>query len=178
MTRLKLWFFEDRNRFELYQTEFAHPLLRAPMTAQRGYVSPGDPQIGHFPWTKGVQALCALFMHAAASGAAAQPLLSGGAGSLAASLDYALSKQSLWLLDMFGMDREGVCLVRRVIWRQNPERKRPGPVSLGLYREAARRDALTLYINGEEERRPDRLEALAGMLPAKIEPRIQIREAA
>lgn len=51
---------------------------------------------------------------------------------MAASLDLAISKQPTWLKDMFGCDQDGLTLARRMILRTNPERKRPGPVSLGL----------------------------------------------
>jgi hypothetical protein len=59
-------------------------------------------------------------------------VLAGARGSSIASLDYAISKQPCWLTDMFGTDSFGISLVRRLILRTNPERKRPGPVFLSL----------------------------------------------
>jgi hypothetical protein len=58
--------------------------------------------------------------------------LRGSTGSSAASLDYAISKQPGWIVDMFGMDGSGHSRIRRLIRRSNAERKYPGPVVLGI----------------------------------------------
>ena len=58
--------------------------------------------------------------------------ISGERGSLAASLDYALYKNPLWVFEMFGADHEGAPFLRRFIVRTNPGRKRAGPVIVGI----------------------------------------------
>jgi hypothetical protein len=73
------------------------------------------------------------------------PLLSGTQGSLAASLDYAMSKQPSWILDMFGFDADGKCIARRLINRSNTERKRPGPVTLALKPLVIRESEIQIY---------------------------------
>jgi hypothetical protein len=83
---------------------------------------------GSFQWTSAVKALCIMFLSSVEDPDGVH--LSGSAGSLAASLDYAITKQPIWLTDMFGTDSDGVCTIRRFVFRTNSERKRPGPVSL------------------------------------------------
>ena len=77
-----------------------------------------------------------------------QPLLEGGRGSLAASLDAALAKPPQWLLDMFGVDANGASLLRRIVQRTNAELKRPGPVSIYLQSAHFNRDNIRLSIEG------------------------------
>src|SRR5690606_36171216 len=54
------------------------------------------------------------------------------AGSPAASLDYAISKEPNWFMDMFGVDESGKCRAKTLFRRQNSERKQPGPVRVWL----------------------------------------------
>jgi len=44
-----------------------------------------------------------------------QAHLEGEMGSLAASLDYAISKKPIWLLDMFGINSDGKAKIRPLI---------------------------------------------------------------
>jgi hypothetical protein len=75
--------------------------------------------------------------------------IQGEGGSLAASLDYALSKQPEWLTDLFGCDHEGVSYARRLILRTNPERKRPGPVVLALNFVYLPISSIEVYVSGK-----------------------------
>ena len=43
-----------------------------------------------------------------------------------------IGRQALWILELFGSDRDGVSLAKRFFRRTNPERKRPGPVSVAV----------------------------------------------
>jgi hypothetical protein len=56
--------------------------------------------------------------------------IDGQGDSPAASLDYALSKQPLWLQDMFGVTPHGKAISKLLFRRMNPDRKRPGPVTV------------------------------------------------
>jgi hypothetical protein len=79
-----------------------------------------------------------------------ESLLSGTRGSLAASFDAALAKQPTWLLDVFGVDAQGNALLRRLVSRDNPELKRPGPVTVFLKSSLIHSITVSLYLNGQE----------------------------
>jgi hypothetical protein len=102
---------------------------------------------GSFQWTSAVKALALLLIKTKA--VPMEALLRGDANSLAASLDYAISKQPVWLTDMFGCDQQGISFARRLILRTNPERKRPGPVTLGINQMYVAADSITVYVNGK-----------------------------
>lgn len=85
---------------------------------------------GSFQWTSAVKGLALLAVRAVSG--LEEPVIKGCGGSLAASLDYAISKQPMWLTEMFGCDQSGISLIRRMILRTNPERKRPGPTVLSF----------------------------------------------
>jgi len=86
-----------------------------------------------FQWTAAVQGLSVILLRKAACSNALQDVtLSGGQGSVAASLDYALDKQPAWLVDMFGLAKDGSSVARRLFRRTNPGRKSKGPVVIGL----------------------------------------------
>jgi hypothetical protein len=76
-------------------------------------------------------------------------MIRGEANSMAASLDYAISKQPTWLTEMFGCDQDGISLARRMILRTNPERKRPGPVTLGLNMNYVAVENISIILNGK-----------------------------
>jgi hypothetical protein len=99
----------------------------------RGKTGGAIRDVGSFQWTTAVKALAVLSLKTAlakARGLSAGHRLVGHKGSLAASLDYAVSKQPGWLTEMFGVDSLGISMLRRLVMRTNPERKRPGPVVL------------------------------------------------
>jgi hypothetical protein len=77
-----------------------------------------------------------------------EPVIKGCGGSLAASLDYAISKQPMWLTEMFGCDQSGISLIRRMILRTNPERKRPGPTVLSLNERFMPVAAISIFSDG------------------------------
>jgi hypothetical protein len=113
-------------------------LLRNPARAVRGTSVEGL-HVGSFGWSRGVKALCLLFLRSAAVAQLpdtverwAPFVFSGEAGSPAASLDDAIAKTPNWLLDIFGVTSKGEALIKRLVIRNNPQRKRPGPVRLAL----------------------------------------------
>lgn len=90
---------------------------------------------GSFQWTKAVRALLLLVCRELLlkrEGCAS--VLTGERGSLAAALDLAVSREPLWLHQMFGEDLRGVPFSRRVFARSNPNFKKPGPGSIGFRR--------------------------------------------
>ena len=127
MPKLKLWFSSD-NSPQLLKTEFEHPLLSEKRTAVRGKSAGAYHDTATFQWTGAVQALCMLCLNK-------DEVLEGYQGSPASSLDYALSKQPMWLLEMFGWDVNGESLARRIIKRTNTSRKMQAPISLSLSKE-------------------------------------------
>lgn|GEM_PF-2351760 len=101
-----------------------------------------------FTWSPGVRGLVALLLSQSCS--PDEAVLSGYAGSLAAALDSALSKQPEWLFDMFGVEHSGTAVARRLILRENPERKRVGPVSLRFYHKRITASNIEVRIDGSE----------------------------
>ena len=136
MLRLTMRLVSDFEGYSLLETNFWHPAWTGPRTAIRGCQGPAG--IGTFQWTRAVRAMSQLLVKQALTGcrrgrggeSPMPALLSGYAGSLAASLDYALSKQPQWLHDMFGTTSRGDSVARLIFRRMNPERKRPGPVQV------------------------------------------------
>ena len=105
-------------------------------SAIRGKTPGARRNAGTFQWSSAVRAVSLLLAKAALMGRGlleeSNAALRGSTGSSAASLDYAISKQPGWIVDMFGMDGSGHSRIRRLIRRSNAERKYPGPVVLGI----------------------------------------------
>ena len=151
-TYLKL-VFECSDVSALYKTEFCHPRLIAPRRCIRGSFSLPVMDYRAFPWTAGVKGLCILlirhFLYAAEKNDLMnQPRASitGCAGSPAGSLDLAISRQPAWLQDMFGTDSNGACILRHLVSRINPERKRPGPTALSIKPDALPTKHLSIFM--------------------------------
>ncbi|MEY4667577.1 MAG: hypothetical protein RL518_276 [Pseudomonadota bacterium] len=89
---------------------------------------------GTFQWSSAVRAVACIFLRAKLldQSASGEPMLSGEAGSLAASLDYAITKQPAWITDMFGISALGEGLAKRLFRVTNSHRKRGGPVAVSL----------------------------------------------
>ena len=102
----------------------------------------GSADCGSFGWTRAVQALTVFLLRWAAWGRSAQqdassvPVIRGKRKSMASTLNDALTKKPLWLLDVFGCDSNGRPNVD-FIRRSNPDFKTPSnyPVELFLDRE-------------------------------------------
>lgn len=126
--------FAGSSDVQLIEARFSDLSLDLDRFAVRGKTCGALRNAGSFQWTSAVKALCILMLKAAVSKNREVPegelLLQGSQGSLAASLDFAISKQPAWLTDMFGADSRGISHIRRLVLRSNPERKRPGPVVL------------------------------------------------
>lgn len=142
MRTLKLCF-DGGELIEVYFQESATTEKRRSI---RGKTGGAYRQAGSFQWTSAVRALSLLALNAAID--ANDACIQGEGGSLAASLDYALSKQPEWLTDLFGCDHHGITYARRIILRTNPERKRPGPVVLALNTVYLPASAIEVRIGG------------------------------
>lgn len=117
-----------------------------------------------FQWTSAVKALTVLLLRTAANRGA---LLEGRRGSLAASLDQALEKQTGWLSDIFGSDVKGEPLARRVIQRSNPGGRLPGPVALAIRQSILPSSAIQVFIDDTQVNDLELLERLADAIEGK-----------
>lgn len=97
-------------------------------------------QEGSFTWTKAVQSLCCVIVGYKIRSLIGESLLSdlqqpvivGKRPSIASCLDDALSKQPRWLVEMFGIDRQGRSKSRQIFVVENSGFKRPGPIMIGV----------------------------------------------
>jgi hypothetical protein len=110
---------------------------------------------GSFQWTSAVRGLALLAVRAVS--VLEEPFIKGCGGSLAASLDYAISKQPMWLTEMFGCDQSGISLIRRMVLRTNPERKRPGPTVLSVNERFMPVASISIMIDGVKASREELL---------------------
>lgn len=93
-----------------------------------------------FQWTPAVKALVLLFLRTKFSSNETEltadcikgSSIEGEPGTPASSLDNALGKEPVWLIELFGRDAAGAPLCRRLFRRANPDRRFAGPVAVGL----------------------------------------------
>lgn len=175
MASIELYFIEGKSP-ELQRIRFSHPSLEAPILSVRGKSEGAYLGTKSFQWTPAVRALAIFFLRAKARFLSLeQPLLSGEAGSPAASLDYALSKQTSWLFEMFGWNEDGQSLAKTFILRTNPNRKRPGPVSLSLCTHAFCVDDVQIFVDEREIDDCGILEVVANQIEASWQARNRSR---
>lgn len=132
---------------QLTEVLFQENVNGEPRRTIRGKTGGAFRYAGSFQWTSAVKALSLLIAKAAMNPQCST--IQGLGGSLASSLDYALSKQPVWLAEMFGCDQQGISFARRLILRTNPERKRPGPVVLGVNHVYMPAAAIEVYVDGQ-----------------------------
>jgi hypothetical protein len=123
------------------------------ITSVRGKTAGALRGAGSFQWTSAVRALSAILVRGALvtreQGDPNLVALSGFGQSLASTLDYALSKQPLWTVEMCGVDMCGQSFLRRLFLRTNPERKYPGPVIINLNPRILGGEAIQVWWNGQ-----------------------------
>ena len=148
MYRVEL-FLTNYGEVRLEEFRFYHPDTATPLVTVNG----GSPSycVGSsrnlFNWTVGVRAATLLLLKAAYGDKPAT--LVGEAKSLAASLDYALSKEPGWLFDFFGMTSQGTAIARTLFGRRNSERKRPGPVEIYINDGILPSKDISIFLNNE-----------------------------
>lgn len=167
---ITLWL-SSREEPELWRVRFVCPDRRIDLLSVRGKGAPGGAS-GSFQWTSAVQGLTVLLLKsvAASCGGSARigsPVLEGEHKSLAASLDYALYKRTVWLLEMFGTDARGATIARRLFHRVNPGRRRPGPVLLSLNERFLPTSSVRIMVGQQEVRDPQLLLAMANVIEGR-----------
>lgn len=150
----------------LFQTEFVLGSTRC--SAVRGKTSGAFAGHGSFHWSIAVRALAVLAIKTsmAARGHPCEPILVGEKGSLAASLDYAISKETHWLVDVFGHSDGRTPNFKKVFKRTNSGRKRIGPVAISLSRQLMQPGAIVIRLNSFDVVTVTELEDLLSRLGA------------
>lgn len=147
MFKIQLFFYSGTT-VELVRVEVSNG-IHPNITTIRGKTSGAYNGAGTFQWSSAVKAVAAIFLRAKLEeelptrGA----MLSGEARSLAASLDYALAKGPVWLLDMFGVSANGLPTARRLFKVSNSHRKRIGPVSISLNLQACPPAQIEIFLD-------------------------------
>lgn len=136
---------------ELVETRFNQPVTNTGIVSIRGKSGGAYNRCGSFQWTSGVRAVCIAFLrHMLSRRVEGFPAyFAGGKGSLASSLDYALSKEPGWLGEMFGQTATGACFGRRLFKITNPNRKRPGPVIIAVNHILVKSEDVRVVLNGQ-----------------------------
>ncbi len=163
------FYFEGATPVELVRTQVELVGAPRPHTCVRGKTSGAYAQCGCFQWTSGVRGVCAAFLRFVLSerDTSVDYFVSGGKASLAASLDYALSKGPTWLLDMFGSGRNGTLFARRFFRISNPNRKRPGPVVISVNGSAINSCNIRFFWEGRPVQENGRIKALLDAIEAQ-----------
>ncbi len=145
-------YFEGIERLELVRSEFRASGATEPLVVIRGKTSGAFTRYGSFQWTSGVRAVCSAFLRFAMSEVSlgVDYCLIGSRGSLAASLDYALSKGPAWIGEMFGATPGGGLYAKRLFRITNPNRKRPGPVALSVNKSLIAGSSIEVHWNGQK----------------------------
>ena len=146
-----IFHFEGTSRIELVKTEVRTTGAARSLTCIRGKTAGAYIACGSFQWTSGVRGVCSAFIRFLLSEGSdvVDFCLIGGKSSLAASLDYAISKGPAWLGEMFGSGIGGNQIARRIFKITNPNRKRPGPVAISVNRNIVSADQVQIFWNGK-----------------------------
>lgn len=138
---------------QLARTSFRHPLLEREIKSVRGKTNGAYSDCGSFQWTKAVRAISVLCVKAklfARADCNISAIIEGENASLASALDYAIDKQPMWLIEMFGADSSGRSISKRLFSRTNPGRKRFGPTAISWNSKFIAQDAIKIFLNGKE----------------------------
>jgi hypothetical protein len=147
----EIHFFETKSGHELVETRF-RSTDGWEYRCVRGKTAGAFRGNGSFQWTSAVRAIAALSLrHAIHPTIPSVPqYISGGRASLAASLDYAITKVPFWIEEMFGALQNGQIAARRLFLITNPNQKRPGPVTISINASALSPSDIRVYLNGSE----------------------------
>lgn len=148
----------------------------------RGKTAGAHGEFFTFQWTTAVKSLALLALRAAVLGIQ-RASISGEEKSVASALDYALSKPPEWLEEMFGSDSRGEGRAKRLFRRSNPERKRPGPVTISFNPNQFQEGGIEISIGQRKLSNPLELKNLyhsllqfSGIDPASVGPELTDEE--
>jgi hypothetical protein len=135
-----------------------------------------------YKWGPGLRAFCLLVVKAYRESLASKKegralngvSISGEGGSMAAALDGSISKSALWISECFGTDSHGDPILRRLITRTNPERKRPGAVGVGISASILNDLELAIFLNGSLANEEGLLSSLEELLISEGQQRVSI----
>ena len=129
------------------------------ITSVRGKTSGAFRGAGTFQWSSAVRAVACVLLKAKLIEdlSFVEPMLTGESKSLAASLDYALTKQPGWILDMFGVSTNGTSHAKRLFKVTNSHRKRGGPVSISLNLSSCPPHQVEVVLDGKAVQTPELL---------------------
>jgi hypothetical protein len=169
MYSLKLYFVGSEEP-ALFQTEFVYGLSKA--ICVRGKTGGAFTGRGSFHWSSAVRGMCLLAIKTcmASHGYDEDPVIFGEQGSLAASLDYALSKETVWLVEIFGTNDEESPNFRRLFKRTNSGRKRLGPVAVSLSKSLQEKGAIEVILNGSALTAEEEFRGLLSTLQMTAQP--------
>lgn len=172
--RIELYFHNSGANIFLQRTKFFNPLRNSVTISTRG-LELNYRSNGTFGWGSGVRALSAFLMHQKlnANSIGNESLFSGGSASLPATLDAVMSKQPTWFLEMFGEDRLGKSLFHRFVARENPQRKRPGPVRISLLKSST--FSIQIFANEKQIQEPHDLRAMLDLLYINYRPALSTK---
>ena len=165
-------YFAGVSTAELFRTKLSKGSETPPRITVRGKTSGAYTNSGSFHFSSAVRALCVLCVKTVIiekSRSDELPILLGERGSLAASLDYALTKQPMWIQEMFGSDVTGTALAQRLFRRTNSHRKRPGPVAIKVNERALPPQNIHIYWDGKKIDDIAALETLLSLLTTSAE---------
>lgn len=163
MTQLSLWF-TKHNEYVLERSAFYHPLLESELRAVRGKRAGAYQGYNTFQWTPALKAMVILLARTAASTLRAElngPILKGCESSPASSFDYSLGKNPNWILDIFGVDKSGNSIARKLFNRTNPERKRGGDVLIAVNQKVLSGRCINFYLDENLCRDAEEIDFLA-----------------
>lgn len=150
---IELSFVSNRyQNIELCAVRYRIGVLGELRLSVRGKTAGAYPRAGTFQWTSAVQGACAVFISTLLhhkQAASIQSHVQGGKASIVASLDYALTKGPLWIADMFGTTSLGGLRAKRLFRITNPNRKRPGPVTIALNTHVVPAEAIRVTLDAK-----------------------------
>lgn len=154
MAQISLYF-TGGSQPALDRIKFKHPLLEKERVAVRGKSSGAFMGYCSFQWSHAVQGLALLLIRAKIFSGSKdiesleQRVLRGAANTPASSLDYAISKQPVWIAELFSLDKFGISLLRRLVHRTNSERKRPGDTIIAINPTQLPDENINILIDGK-----------------------------
>ena len=167
---VNLEFFDSESGPQLVKSTFYNHSQKRECVSIRGKTSGAYRRCGTFQWTTAVRAIAIMFLKAKLHEMAisVDPRLIGVQDSLASSLDYALSKETNWIGEMFGYESNARATARRLFKVTNPNRKRPGPVVIAINDNLLTAKNITILSNSLEITRSELLSEMIDSISGTV----------